>query len=154
MDIVYIGGKIDLDSGNIKYYRDNRGLFIEFSKKIINLGEYKSNKNRFSSEIKIDGDNIVYVSGDDLYLYEISLDNLEKLIYSRNDILYVGLNIKDEKKVKLREQGTYILSPSKKIKFGNGKIETDFGSIILTNEKPLRILLNISDGIIIRNSRI
>lgn len=150
-DIYYIGGKLlDLDRVNIKYYAKDKRLIIGLDKSDIKLDSYGNITFNFSSEFNLNKDEISFIQGDNLYIYNLDNIGREDYVYSINDLIFLGYNIKENKKFKLKENINYLISPSSKIKLGGGKIETDFNKILIKDEKIIRNILLSSFGIIIR----
>ncbi|RDD52753.1 hypothetical protein BA065_00545, partial [Nanoarchaeota archaeon NZ13-N] len=85
-----------------------------------------------------------------IYLYDFEYLNQKDKIFSRSEILYIGLNIRNEKEILLSGNKYYLLSPSSKIKIGKGKIGNDIEDIFVNEDTIVRDILRVTDGLLIR----
>lgn len=149
-EIYYIGGKIEINSGNIIFEGKNGELSITYNKNVWKLNEYGKINFVFKSIINLSKNELSFVDGDNIYIYNLDDIANDNRIYSENDLIFIGYNLKENKKYTLKEDRNYLITPSSKIRVGGGKIETDFDRKLIKDEKIIRNLLSISYGFIIR----
>ncbi|MGC9079428.1 MAG: hypothetical protein ACP5G1_01685 [Nanopusillaceae archaeon] len=152
MEIIGIGIKLDIEKGKIKIEKNKNKMTIDYGKTITS-NDYNDNKINWNGEIEIKDNSITLINSDrDLYIYEYNQISNKDRIYSINQVIFIGYNLRETKKFTLKENHLYLLTPSKKIIIGKGKIETDFASKLINEDKIGRDILLASDGLIIFNN--
>jgi len=96
------------------------------------------------------GDKIRFIEGNNIYLYDFMYLNQKDKIFSRSEVIYLGLNLKFEKEITLTKNKYYILSPTSKIKIGKGKVGNEKEDFFVNEDSIVRDILRIVDGLLIR----
>ncbi|MEM4773092.1 MAG: hypothetical protein QW648_03735 [Nanoarchaeales archaeon] len=148
IEILGIGIKLDVDNKEIELEKNKNTLNIKDKISISSQAYDIYNKN-WKCRLFFN-DKIKFISGHDIYLYDFDYLNQKDKIFSRSEIIYVGLNLKEEKEIDLIQDKYYILSPSSKIKIGKGKIGSDLKETIIDTENVIRNILRAIDGLLIR----
>ncbi len=148
MEILAIGVKINIDNGKIKVEKVKNSIKITYLGKTYETSKYNITRDyTYEFEIK---SNKIYFSSGEIYLYNFNeIYNVDK-IFSKAGLIFIGLNLSEEKVFSIKENSVYLLSKTSKIMVGGGKIETDFGSKLVNEKELAKDILLISDGILIR----
>ncbi|BBL45578.1 hypothetical protein MJ1_0416 [Nanobdella aerobiophila] len=154
MEILIIGNKIDIEDGNVNIKKEKNRLSVEYNK-IIESYQYNDLKINWSVKINFIYNKIKYIeSTRDIYVYDYTQINDKDKIYNFNRLVYLGYSLKEYREIEIKKNGIYLLSPSEKVSLGNGRIETDFGSKLIEEDKVSKDLLLLSDGLLIFNNTI
>jgi len=149
-EVLGIGIKLDIRNVDITIEKNKNILRIR-NKREYSSEKYDLYKKNWRCKLNI-GEKIKFIEGNDIYLYDFEYLNQKDKIFSRSEILYIGLNIKNEKEILLSGNKYYLLSPSSKIKIGKGKIGNDIEDIFVNEDTIVRDILRVTDGLLIRRS--
>ncbi|RIB35664.1 MAG: hypothetical protein BXU00_01005 [Candidatus Nanoclepta minutus] len=147
-EVLGIGIKLDIRNVDITIEKNKNILKIK-NKREYSSEKYDLYKRNWRCKLNI-GEKIKFIEGNDIYLYDFEYLNQKDKIFSRSEILYIGLNIRNEKEILLSGNKYYLLSPSSKIKIGKGKIGNDIEDIFVNEDTIVRDILRVTDGLLVR----
>ncbi|MEM1684544.1 MAG: hypothetical protein QXD60_02185 [Nanopusillaceae archaeon] len=139
---------MDVENIEVNIEKNNNILNIK-DKKFVSSQAYDSYKKNWNCKLLF-GDKIKFIDGHNIYIYDFDHLNQKDKIFSKAEIIYIGLNLKEEKEIDLIQDKYYLLSPSSKIKIGRGKIGSDLKESIIDVENVIRNILRSVDGLLIR----
>ncbi len=149
-EVLGIGIKLEVKNVDIIIEKVENVLKIR-NKREFSSEKYDLYKRNWKCKLNI-GDKIRFLEGDNVYIYDFKYLYQKDKIFSRSEVIYLGLNLKFEREFNLARNKYYLLSPSSKIKIGRGKVSNDIGEFFVNEDTIARDILRITDGILIRRS--
>jgi hypothetical protein len=152
MDILGIGIKLSLEEGKVTIKKEKEKMILEFNNKTTTSLNYKDYKKNGQATLLIKDNKIKLLESNiNLYIYNFNDLSDKNKIYGLNQLIYLGYLLKKSEEFILKYD-KYLLSPTEKVSVGNGKIGSDFDSKIINEEKIVRDILYITDGLLIINN--
>jgi len=148
VEIIGIGIRVEVRDSDITLEKTGNLLRIR-NKKEFSSDKYDLYKKDWKCKLHF-GDKIRFLDGDNIYLYDFEYLNQKDKIFSRSEVIYLGLNLKFERELTLIRNKYYILSPSSRIKIGKGKVSNDREEFFVNEDTIIRDILRVVDGLLIR----
>jgi len=148
VEIIGIGIRLEVKDYDILLEKTGNVLRVK-NKREFSSDKYDLYKRNWRCRLHF-GDRIRFLEGDNIYLYDFEYLNQKDKIFSRSEVIYVGLNLKFEREIVLTGNKYYLLSPSSRIKIGRGKIGNEIGEFFVNEDSVIRDILRAVDGLLIR----
>lgn len=153
MDVLGIKLKGSFNNEEITIGKENQKVYIQ-NKVKISSEDYLPTKKSWKVRLKIQDNKISYVKGDDIYFYYLEdLINVEK-VFSKYEVIYAGISIKEVGELTLKFGKPYLASPSKFIKIGKGKVATEVYEGLVNEKEIIKLVVLYSDGLIFKYEEI